>query len=160
MNSFKINNQKDFMNKLLSTEAFDQFLLKEAQIITSSTFYIDGMENREFYGDDEDIIKLEAPYDYAPWSRMRGIILSLIKGKHTPVSMRITMYLKPDLVAEIIGEYNKNIDYLIINLHFGNGSMNLTTGVAYRDFTLDKEQEKMWDIHVGKMLEAMSIQSV
>ena len=157
MNSLQITNQKDFMNKLLSTEAFDDYLLKEAQIVTSSTFFIDGMENREFYGNDEDIIKLEAPYDYAPWSRMRTIILSLIKGRHTPVSMKITMYLKPDLMKSIIGDESSLIDYLIINLHFFNGSMNVTSGVAYREFTLDKDQEKMWDIHVGKMLETLGV---
>lgn len=157
MESFNITNQKVFMNKLLSTESFDNYLLKEAQIVTSNTFHIDGMENRDFYGNDEDIIKLEAPYDYAPWSRMRGIVLSLIKGKHTPVSMKITMYLKPDLMKDVIGDESSVIDYLIINLHFGSAGMNITTGVAYREFTLDKDQEKIWDIHVGKMLETLGV---
>jgi len=157
MENFKITNKKEFMNKLLNKDTFDDFLLKEALIITSTKFHIDGMEVREFYDNDEDVIKIEAPYDYAPWSRLRPLVLTLIKGKHTPVSLKISLYLKPDLVTNVAGDKNGAIDYLVANILYGNGELNVTTGVAYREFTLDKEEEKAWDAYIGRMIEGLGV---
>lgn len=154
MENFEIKNQKEFMNSLLVGDKFDNFLLKEAVIKTANTFTVDGMVNREYYGNDEDIIAMESPYDYAEWSKVRSTIHALIKGKHTPVSMRVTLYLKPDCMPDVLGSEPNLVDYLILNLHFINGGMNLTTAIAYREFTFDKEPEKLWDRFIAKLLEA------
>lgn len=42
MVSVEINSIKEFMNKLLNSEAFDSFYLEEAVIATFNTFIIDG----------------------------------------------------------------------------------------------------------------------
>ena len=70
------------MNALLLGEMFDDFLLKEAYVKTAVTYHIDGLINREFYDNDEDVIVTEAPYDYEAFSRLRQVITGLIKGKH------------------------------------------------------------------------------
>lgn len=152
MKNLEITHQKEFMNSLLNKEQFDDFLLKEALIKTSNTFHIDGLINRDYYDNDEDIIGEEAPYDYIVWSKIKNTIRSLIVGKHVPVSMKITLYFKPDLMKKIIGEGNSAIDYLILNLHFGSKNMSLTTGVAYKEFTLDKDYELRWDKYMSDML--------
>lgn len=152
MKSLEITNKKEFMNRFLMTEEFDDFLLKEAVIKTCNTFTIDGLENRDYYDNDEDVIREESPYDYATWKKMRPIVQTLIRGKHTPVGMKITLYIKPDLMQAILEEENKAVDYLIINLHYGINGMNITTGIAYREFTLDRDCEKKWDSYVDKMV--------
>jgi len=140
------------MNSLLNKEEFDSFLLKEALIKTSNTYHIDGLENRDYYDNDEDIINTESPYDYAMWGKIRSNIRSLIVGKHPPVAMKITLYLKPDLMDSIIPDTEHVLDYFIMNIHFALGKMNITTGIAYKNFTLDKEFEHEWDKYVLKLL--------
>lgn len=152
MESLEIKSQKEFMNNLLNKESFDDFLLKEAVIKTSNTFHIDGMENRDYYDNDEDIISLESPYDYVRWSKIRSIIRTLIVGKHSPVSMKITLYLKPDLMDKVISNSSSTADYLIMNIHFSSNNMNVTTGIAYKIFTLDKDSEHEWDRYISNIL--------
>ena len=44
---------KDFMNKLLCTDTFGHFLLKEAVILGSVTWSLDGTIQPDFYSSDE-----------------------------------------------------------------------------------------------------------
>ena len=41
------------MQKLLVDDTFDHFLMCESEIITSSSFNLDGRINRDFYDSDE-----------------------------------------------------------------------------------------------------------
>ena len=152
MRSFEIDNHKNFMNALLISDEYDMFLLKEAVIKTGNTITIDGFENKEFYGNDKDLQELESPYNYAPWQKMRPLIASLIKGKHTPLSMHIVLYLNPELAHNILAENSRVVDYLILNIRYGEGKLNLTTGVAYKEFTLDKEADNLWDEYAAHKL--------
>ena len=54
MKSLEIKNKKSFMNRFLMQEEFDDFLLKEAVIMTSNMYTINGIENRDYYDNDED----------------------------------------------------------------------------------------------------------
>lgn len=152
MRSFEIDNHKNFMNALLMSDEYDMFLLKEAMIKTGNTITIDGSENKEFYGNDKDLQLLESPYDYAPWQKVRPLIASLIKGKHTPLSMHIVLYLNPELAHNILAENERVTDYLILNIRYGEGKLTLTTGVAYKEFTLDKEADNLWDEYAAHKL--------
>ena len=152
MENFEINDHKGFMNALLMTDAYDMFLLKEAVIRTGNTITVDGAENKEFYGNDRDMAALESPYDYAPWQKLRPLITGLIKGKHTPLMMHIVLYLNPELADNILSGAGKEVDYLILNIRFGDGSLKLTTGVAYKEFTLDKDADRLWDQYVAHKL--------
>ena len=49
MTALNLPEIKEFMNKLLCSETFDHFLLKEAVIKTAVTFTIDGTMDHEFY---------------------------------------------------------------------------------------------------------------
>ena len=147
MNSFEISNKKEFMNALLTSDAYDMFLLKEAKIKTANTITVDGRENKEFYGNDADITAIESPYEYAPWQKLRPMITNLIKGRHTPLSMQVVLYLNPELAANILSDSAGSVDYLLLNIRFGEGTLTLTTAVAYREFTLDKEADRLWDAY-------------
>ena len=152
MENYEIKDRKNFMNALLMTDTYDMFLLKEAVIKTANTYTIDGAENKEFYGSDADIQTMESPYAYAPWQKMRPIIASLIKGRHTPISMHIVLYLNPELAANILESNGDAVDYLTLNIRFNEGILNLTTCVAYREFTMDKEADRLWDAYMAKKL--------
>ena len=53
MISIRINDTGNFMQKLLVDDTFDHFLMFESEIITSSSFNLDGRINRDFYDSDE-----------------------------------------------------------------------------------------------------------
>ncbi|MCR4651091.1 MAG: DUF5721 family protein [Lachnospiraceae bacterium] len=152
MRAFDINNHRGFMQTLLCTDKFDHFLLKEAELRCGNTYRIDGYENKDFWGSDPDIVALSSPFEYAPWSRMRQTIFQLIKGHNTPLSFRITLYLNPELTANIIKDNARDLDYLILNIVFDDKGMRLTTAAAYRSFTLDKSPEQIWDDYMGRFI--------
>lgn len=134
------------------TGAFDMFLLREAVIRTSNTVTIDGTENKEFYGSDPDLQALESLYEHSPWGKMRPFIASLIKGKYTPLSMHIVLYLNPELQDNLLGDTGSCVDHLVLTVRFEAGRLNLTTGVAYSEFTLDKDAERLWDEYVSSRI--------
>jgi len=148
MKNIEITSKKDFMARFLTSEDFDCFLVKEALIKTANTISIDGREHKEFYSNDKDLADSLSPYEYAGWDRMKTIVLSLIRGQHTPLMMKITLYLKPELAEEILKDNIKDVEYLVLNFYQNEQSMNLTTSVAYKTFTLDKEAEAIWDSQV------------
>ena len=49
MIALQISSMKQFMNELLTGEAFDIFLLEEATLTTDVTYQIDGHVNVEFF---------------------------------------------------------------------------------------------------------------
>lgn len=49
MISIELTDTKDFMNKLLRTEIFDNFLLQEAVITKAASYVIDGHLKKGFY---------------------------------------------------------------------------------------------------------------
>ena len=80
MKAYRIKEVKNFMGRLLGTEAFDAFLLAEASITTYNTFIIDGhMEKAFFTGDVNDEAVLP-PYEFSEWKNIRPLCFDLIKG--------------------------------------------------------------------------------
>lgn len=155
MISIEIDNKKEFMNRLLGSDSYDAFLLREAVIKVGNTISIDGSENKDFYGSDKDMALVESPYPYTSWDKMRPIIRELIRGKHTPLCMKLVLYLKPDYMEKVVAGADSDIsmsaiDYLAINIHYEEGRLSVTTGVAYREFTMDREPEAAWDNYVKK----------
>ena len=53
MISIELTDTKDFMNKLLRTEIFDNFLLQEAVITKAASYVIDGHLQKGFYSSTE-----------------------------------------------------------------------------------------------------------
>ena len=88
---------------------------------------------------------------------MKQMIFQMIKGKHTPVYMRITLQQKPELTRQYlegkIGAGDQNlIGGFLCTVKYEKGQVTLTTGVSYHGFLMDKEPEKGWDQQMLKML--------
>lgn len=162
MIALKITNIKQFMGKLLASEAFDSFLTQEASISTYNTFVIDGHQNRDFYTSEEWEDKELRPYDFTAWKQMRPICYSLIKGKRTPCAFRFILHLIPDYVASILknsdtGVTPQQIKALVLTIKYDGSALTLVTGTAFHTFIMDKSVDALWDSAVKQFLDKREI---
>ena len=97
---------KDFMNKLLCTDTFGHFLLKEAVISGSVTWSLDGTIQPDFYSSDEaDALGLTG-LSFLPFEQVRPQCFDLIKGRRTPSYFKFVFLLSP-----------KNLERTLLSTH-------------------------------------------
>ena len=141
MLALQITAMKPFMNELLTGDAFDIFLLEEASLVTAVSYEIDGRIRPEFYPPSErDAHSL--PYAYKPWSEIKGLCFDLIKGKHTPLSFKFVLQLKPEKLNAMLEKEGLSLSEhplksLILTIRFDGSKTVLTTGSSYQTFVLD-----------------------
>lgn len=162
MIALKLTDIKDFMNKLLRTETFDNFLLQEAVITSCATYTINGQLTKDFYSAEElEELQLQ-DCRFLPFSMLRGNCFDLIKGKRTPISFRFVFLLSPQNMKKTIlsigSSYTtSDITGIYINLKYHNQQLFLTTGISYSIFSTDKTLENEWDRLVIKFLKQHEI---
>lgn len=161
MIALQITSMKQFMSQLLTTDTFDMFLLEEAVISTACTFTIDGHINRDFYGSD-DREPVELPYDFRPWSEIKGLCFDLIKGKRTPLFFRFVLHLMPEKAAALLSKEESDVDpslvkALVLNIRYDGTRAVLTTGTACHTFLPSREPDAIWDKALLKYLEKKEI---
>ncbi|RKM62245.1 hypothetical protein D6855_02160 [Butyrivibrio sp. CB08] len=163
MIAIRVQKQKNFMAKLLTTGLFDEYLVEEISIDTYNTFTIDGRIHKEFYKDAESAGEAVPAEEFSKWEKLRPICLELIKGKQTPLSFKFILRLnsqqKEKLFNNIDSDISKDQADFGINIKFSSGEVVITTGVSYSIFTLDKEAEKAWDSYVPSFLESNGIET-
>lgn len=146
-----------FMNKLLCTEAFDNFLLQEASLQNSVSYHIEGTLHTDFYSADE----LEAEHltglSFIPYGKVRTQCFDLIKGKRTPSFFKFVLLLSPENLERTLKQIGStfspsDVSAAFINLKFQNGQLVLTTGISYRVFTTDKTLDHEWDALIKRFL--------
>ena len=157
MLAIQIKDIKTFMAKLLSADAFDSFLLEEAQIHTFNTFVIDGHQNREFYTKEELENPEVFPYEYSMWKDMKGICFQLIKGKKVPSFMKIILHQKPECSYTILEEggaksFINNLKAFVVTIKYDANGLMLTTGTSFSTFLMDKIPDLLWDQAFRKFL--------
>ena len=162
MIALKITNVKQFMGKLLASEAFDSFLLEEASISTYNTFLIDGHQNRDFYTSEEWEDKEIRPFDFTTWKQIRPICYSLIKGTKTPSAFKFILHLMPDYLASILKEQDttvtpQQIKALVLTVKYDGTTLTLITGTAFHTFIMDKSLDALWDNAVKRFLDKREI---
>ena len=162
MIALKITNVKQFMGKLLASEAFDSFLLEEASISTYNTFIIDGHQNKDFYTSEEWDDKEIRPYDFTTWKQIRPICYSLIKGTKTPSAFKFILHLIPDYLASILKEQDttvtpQQIKALVLTVKYDGTTLTLITGTAFHTFIMDKSVDALWDNAVKSFLDKREI---
>jgi len=152
---------KTFMSKLLAGDSFDIFLLEEAAIQTATLFTLDGHIQPEFYPLAERTPE-NLPYAMVPWSDVKSLCFDLIKGKHTPLSFRFVLHLKPEKVQELLKKESLStkdsaLKSLLINIRYDGSKATITTGASYTTFVLDKTPEVVWDREIAKYLSTCQI---
>lgn len=156
MISLKIEHTKDFMNKLLLSEAFNAFLVREASIATFFTLHLEGKRNKDFYT-SEELEELGEDTEYARWAELKPFCLQVIRGKKTPVSFKFVFKLSKKNTAKFLLQTGlpfseADVSGLFLHIHFEQGSITCTSGTALTIFTMDKSLDKEWDTMVERFL--------
>ena len=156
MVAFKIVDVKDFMNKLLIGEVFDNFLLVSFEISSFAKVTIDGVRNEAWYEDSE------SPGRYLSWKELRNKVSLLVKGDRIPLTMKAVFRLSETNTEKVAAKLGINNavekDYgLFFNLKFENNEVNIVTGVSVTDFLISKELGNLWDEDLLKFLKYYQI---
>ena len=143
------------MAKLLTTTAFDGYILKELQLQTFTGFTISGQLNEDFFSKEE--LEERNGITGVFWSEVRQIVYNMIKGSKTPLSLKVIFQLPPQQCLQILetlgGRLKPNdIGGLYLNIKFEKGELSVITGMAIKSFTMDKSLEHEWDEQLGGCL--------
>lgn len=150
MTALKISNVKEFMNILLLSETFDHFLLSEASITTFATMILDGQSYADFFSPEDEEYALIEKEAYVPFSFLRSFCLDFIKGKRTPVSFKFVFLLSKENQQKTLASLHssfapEDISGMYLNLKYQAGEIICTTGISYRNFSMDKSLDQAWD---------------
>lgn len=161
MTAFQITSMKNFMGRLLASDAFDCFLLEEAVISTANTYTIDGHINQDFFDGEEETAR--PVYEFRPWGEIKGLCFDLIKGRHTPLFFRFVLHLMPEKAAALLEKEGCGIDSdqikaLVLTVRYDGSKAVLTTGTSFHSFVLSKEPDAIWDRALAKYLAGKGIE--
>lgn len=160
MLALQITNIKDFMSKLFLKDTFDTFYLVESSIVTANTFSIDGRIKKEYFTAEENEERQYA--EYATWESLRPFCFQLIKGKKTPLAIKLVLRLPQEQSDQLLEQsalpyQSKEIDGFFFNIRYENSIAICTTGISIKTFTLDKSLELFWDQTMIKFLKDANI---
>ena len=150
MIALALTDVKECMGKLLLSETFDPFYFIEGEIVTFSTFTMDGYLKKDFYN-DENVPERE----YALWKDVREFCFSIIKGKRTPLSFKFILGLSDSNIEKLLLQQEldfkpQDVRGLYINLKYDGQNLQCITGTAMNLFTMDKSLEQAWDKMIQK----------
>lgn len=162
MKAFQIKDVKNFMSRLLGSDAFDSFLLAEASVTTYNTFVIDGHVVREFFTGDVNDAGTLPPYEFSEWKDMRSLCFDLIKGKRTPVNFKIILHLKPEQIEQILTKADAQISLydikaFVLNIKYDGSMLTCITATAFHTFLPDKTPDRLWDEYLTGFLSSLEI---
>ena len=157
MIALELTEVRVFMNKLLCSDVFDNFLLQEASIQGSIAYHIEGTLHSDYYSKEELEQEHLTNLLFIPYGKVRTQCFDLIKGKRTPSFFKFVLLLSPANLEKTVCQAGtsltaQDVTAMYINLKFQNNKLMLTTGISYRTFTTDKSLEQEWDILMKKFL--------
>lgn len=156
MIAFRIADVKDFMNKLLIGETFDNFLLLSFEVKGLTNITIDGIINEAWYDEGKPDSR------YVNWREIKPKASSLIKGDRVPLAINTVFRLSKSNTEKVLAKLGINDaiekDYgLFFTLKFENNEINIVTGVSVTDFLMGKEIGNLWDEDLLKFLKYYQI---
>lgn len=159
MISLKIEEVKTFMAMLLTNSLFDEFVLKEMELQTFTSFHVSGQLHENFFSEEE----LEQRGRDVLWGEIREIAFSIIRGNKSPLMMKIVLQLPSNQVGRLIDSLAggrlglEDVGGLYINIRFEKNELHVITGTAIKTFTLDKTLDIEWDGWVKSFLKNKGI---
>lgn len=163
MIALQIQDIKHFMNKLLLSQTFDNFLLVEGTVTTYNTFRIEGRIHKDFFTEEEQEELQMRKREFSLWKEVKPFCLELIKGKKTPLNFKFTFQLSKENTSRLLNSsgitsiLSENISGLLLNIRYDNGTLNVITATNLNLFTLDKALEHAWDDMVKRFLKQQEI---
>ena len=162
MRSWKVLDVKRFMNLMLRGEAFDAFLLSEADITTGVSYVIDGHLTKDFYNEEELAAMGLAGQRCMFYGQVRPICFDMIKGRRTPAAFKFVFLANRRQTEEMLAGAGPHvtaadIGNLSLNIRYQGGELYVTCGCTMRTFTMDKTPERLWEQWVLDFLKGQQI---
>ncbi len=160
MIALRIEEQKKFTSGLFIGELFDQFLLREADIVTFNRFTIDGRVRRGYYtGEEQEEGKIG---EFSSWRTIKPVCFSPRSGKasagdlpHRPLPVGGGQ--EPVRTGPCSGILPEQAGGLYINIQYENQEMTCVTGTSMNVFTMDRTLEREWDESVKQFFKRSGI---
>ncbi|NLM13778.1 MAG: hypothetical protein GX209_08560 [Epulopiscium sp.] len=133
---------KKTMGLLLKSTLFDAFEVRTVEIHAFTKFTIDGILNKAFLDTDER--EMYNNRHYVLWEEIKPYVYNIIKGEKAPTYFKIVLSANEVTLLK----FSKNISALFINLIYSQEKLTCTTGVAFKNFVLDKSDEYEWDAYI------------
>lgn len=149
---------KDFMNKFLAGDLFQDFLLLESTISNGITYSIDG----RLCKDASEEQKTQSPDGMIGMGSIRPMLFQMVKGTQTPSYMKFVLTLSGNQVLQLMSGISSttnvtDVRNLCLNITYQNQQLLCTTGVSYSTFCKDKILEQEWDRVVSLYLKKHQI---
>lgn len=146
MIAIKINDVKNFIQKLLLDNTFDLFLVGDIEINSYTNFSISGRLNSDFIINSKDDLNEEFIY----WRDIKPTINAILKNEKAPSKIKLIFSIPHhkynDLCTSLnIGLSPNDIGGLYLNVTFENNAVSIITGATINTFTMDKSLDQCWD---------------
>ena len=118
---------KGFMGRLFKEGIFNDFKVRNVDILAKNRFSFDG----EISGGETK--------DFSMWSEIQPLVFEIIKQMGRPSVLKIVFsHKEPQTIHE-------NALALFLNLMYDNGKVNFTTATSQKAFSLEKTLDSAWD---------------
>lgn len=144
---------KNFMNKILRENVFDDFETRSVEIQSFAKFDIDGKISKSFLEEEGvDPESLENVF-FCKWGRIRPYIFEFIKGKVKPSYIKFVIAADNQLLSQI----SENAAALFINFVFEKDRVVCTTGTSQKNFALNKDLDIAWENYVKEFFKNIQV---
>lgn len=148
MISLKIEEVKTFMAMLLTNSLFDEFVLKEMELQTFTSFHVYGQFHENFFSKEE--LEQRGTEKAVLWGEIREIAFSIIRGHKSPLMMKIVLQLPSSKVVKLLESLGgklgaEDVGGMYINIRFEKNELHIVSATAIKTFTLDKTLDTEWD---------------
>lgn len=162
MIALQITDLKTFTGRLLGADAFDHFLLEEADITTYNSFHIDGRIVKAFYTAEEIETQPEKNWEFSSWQDVRPVCFQLIKGRKTPVSFQFTLHLDEAHAHTLVQSDDctvpaEALKAFVLNIKYDIGHVTCITATSLNTFLMDKSADAVWDNYMKSFLTSLQI---
>lgn len=147
MQSFEITNRKHFMAKLLKSDLFNSFEVREAVIHTVFKLVVDGKRNMDYFNDITEDYTTPLS-NYLTWGDIQKYIYTLMNGNKLPTYFKIVLSTNQTKTEEL----SPLASTFYFNITFKENIITITTGTAYKVFTLDQTPDTLWDKQIQEFL--------
>jgi len=130
---------KAFMGQLLRENVFDMFEVRTIDIATNVHINFDGQLVTETQ--EEETENAQKKPGFSTWEALRPLIFGIIKASPKPRHVKIVFSYRASEACDI----HPNAAALFLNMSYENDSVTFTTGVAQREFLMDKSLDVNWD---------------
>ncbi|WP_069997304.1 DUF5721 family protein [Cellulosilyticum sp. I15G10I2] len=144
MQSYDISNKKELMAKLLKSDLFDTFEVREVILHTAFKMVLEGRRNKDYFDKEDTIIDSL----YLEWREMRKNVYELLQGNKPPTYFKIILAASTEKTAVL----SQDINACYLNIQFKENHITCSTGVSYKHFSLDQSADKLWDERIKAFL--------